>query len=168
MTSHTPGSLPTGAVLGLTVQDPRRFFPPKTKPSSFPFSASASTPSSQDPPVSSIPPSWLVVWPRSVASCPKLWKKEEREEGVILSQAQVNELRSVSSATLKLKKRQKQKGTTTVGPSSSTTQVVGILLVQRPGGENGFGLGWDIILPAGWSMVFWISLIYAGARAVGN
>jgi hypothetical protein len=54
------------------------------------------------------------------------------------------------------------------GPSSSTTQVVGILLLQRPGGENGFGLGWDIILPAGWSMVFWISLIYAGARAVGS
>lgn len=59
-----------------------------------------------------------------------------------------------------------------------------VLLVQNPGhqsscrqhstrgqggGEAGldFGSGWDLILPAGWSMAFWIALIYRGAKAVG-
>lgn len=31
----------------------------------------------------------------------------------------------------------------------------------------GYGAGWDIILPAGWSMPFWISLVYRGARVGG-
>jgi len=40
---------------------------------------------------------------------------------------------------------------------------------QQPGGGPGldFGSGWDIILPAGWSMAFWIALVYRGAKAVG-
>ena len=27
--------------------------------------------------------------------------------------------------------------------------------------------GWDVILPAGWGMPFWLSFIYCGARAIG-
>lgn len=59
-----------------------------------------------------------------------------------------------------------------------------LLLVQNPGyrsnccqhstqqqGGSGtnddFGSGWDVILPAGWSMAFWIALVYRGAKAVG-
>jgi len=43
---------------------------------------------------------------------------------------------------------------------------------QLHGGSGGgpgldFGAGWDIILPAGWSMAFWIALVYRGAKAVG-
>jgi len=40
---------------------------------------------------------------------------------------------------------------------------------QQPDGGPGsdFGSGWDVILPAGWSMAFWIALVYRGAKAVG-
>ncbi|XP_067887249.1 ribonucleases P/MRP protein subunit POP1 isoform X2 [Heterodontus francisci] len=47
-----------------------------------------------------------------------------------------------------------------------------ILFVQQPGKmtgqENtGWGSGWDILIPKGWGMAFWIPLIYRGARAGG-
>ena len=40
---------------------------------------------------------------------------------------------------------------------------------RRPGAGPGldFGCGWDVILPAGWSMAFWIALVYRGAKPVG-
>jgi len=61
---------------------------------------------------------------------------------------------------------------------------VPVLLVQNPGFHYSgcrrtiqqqsaggaaldFGSGWDIILPSGWSMAFWIALVYRGAKAVG-
>lgn len=31
----------------------------------------------------------------------------------------------------------------------------------------GYGAGWDIILPTGWAMAFWIALVYRGARTGG-
>jgi len=59
-----------------------------------------------------------------------------------------------------------------------------LLLVQNPGYQSScfqhstqrqtgagagcdFGSGWDLILPAGWSMAFWLALVYRGAKAVG-
>jgi ribonuclease P/MRP protein subunit POP1 len=45
-----------------------------------------------------------------------------------------------------------------------------VICVQRTNGlSRGFGAGWDIILPSGWGMPFWISLLYAnGGRAAGQ
>ena len=42
-------------------------------------------------------------------------------------------------------------------------------LQHQPGGGSAldFGAGWDVILPAGWSMAFWIAFIYRGGKAVG-
>lgn len=35
--------------------------------------------------------------------------------------------------------------------------------------ESAFASGWDIVVPAGWGMAFWVSLMYAnGARAAGQ
>lgn len=49
-----------------------------------------------------------------------------------------------------------------------TTQRVPLLLFQRPScSRRRIDCGWDLILPRGWAMAFWNSLIYAGARAVG-
>lgn len=31
----------------------------------------------------------------------------------------------------------------------------------------GYANGWDLILPSGWGMPFWMSFIYNGCRAVG-
>jgi len=57
---------------------------------------------------------------------------------------------------------------------------VPVLLIQNPGRQPslsasrgsgdtylGCGSGWDLILPGGWAMAFWVSLIYRGARAAG-
>lgn len=41
-------------------------------------------------------------------------------------------------------------------------------LLQRRG-YDGFGAGWDLIIPAGWGMAFWCSLMYCnGNRAAGQ
>jgi hypothetical protein len=46
---------------------------------------------------------------------------------------------------------------------------VPVLVVQRVEGlTRGYGAGWDLILPAGWGLPFWVSLIFAGARPIGN
>lgn len=47
-----------------------------------------------------------------------------------------------------------------------------VLLIQQPGkvtgGDRlGWGSGWDILLPKGWGMAFWIPFIYRGARVGG-
>ncbi|XP_034619247.1 ribonucleases P/MRP protein subunit POP1 isoform X1 [Trachemys scripta elegans] len=56
-----------------------------------------------------------------------------------------------------------------LGPCESK---IPILLVQQPGkvaGEDrpGWGSGWDIYLPKGWGMAFWIPFVYRGARVGG-
>uniref|UniRef100_A0A8C3TJI0 POP1 homolog, ribonuclease P/MRP subunit n=1 Tax=Chelydra serpentina TaxID=8475 RepID=A0A8C3TJI0_CHESE len=56
-----------------------------------------------------------------------------------------------------------------LGPRESK---IPILLVQQPGkvaGEDrpGWGSGWDIYLPKGWGMAFWIPFVYRGARVGG-
>ena len=53
-----------------------------------------------------------------------------------------------------------------------------VLLLHHPGREcrssrigapvqAGVGCGWDIIIPNGWAMAFWIPLVYSGARVGG-
>jgi len=52
-------------------------------------------------------------------------------------------------------------------PGSQTSHIPHSLQRQQRGAALDFGSGWDMILPAGWSMAFWIALIYRGAKAVG-
>ncbi|XP_007532385.2 ribonucleases P/MRP protein subunit POP1 [Erinaceus europaeus] len=47
-----------------------------------------------------------------------------------------------------------------------------VLLIQQPGkvtGDDlrGWGSGWDVLLPKGWGMAFWIPFVYRGARVGG-
>ncbi|KAM6909939.1 ribonucleases P/MRP protein subunit POP1 [Xenentodon cancila] len=49
---------------------------------------------------------------------------------------------------------------------------VPILLVHQPGKQVGsemssWGAGWDLLLPKGWGMAFWVSLVYRGVRIAG-
>jgi ribonuclease P/MRP protein subunit POP1 len=37
----------------------------------------------------------------------------------------------------------------------------------RRGCQAGYGGGWDVIVPAGWGMAFWLPLVFAGGRAIG-
>lgn len=44
-----------------------------------------------------------------------------------------------------------------------------MLLQLDSGTQRGFGSGWDLIVPAGWGMAFWMSLMYSnGNRAIGQ
>ena len=54
----------------------------------------------------------------------------------------------------------------TLLPTTDKTSYIPLLLIQQEGSRDvsQFGCGWDIILPAGWAMAFWIALIYRGAR----
>jgi hypothetical protein len=44
-----------------------------------------------------------------------------------------------------------------------------VLVIARHGdnGSGGLGAGWDVIIPKGWSRVFWRAFVFAGARAIG-
>ncbi|XP_020793062.2 ribonucleases P/MRP protein subunit POP1 isoform X2 [Boleophthalmus pectinirostris] len=49
---------------------------------------------------------------------------------------------------------------------------VPVLLVHQPGKQvghemNTWGAGWDILLPKGWGMAFWVPLVYRGIREGG-
>ncbi|XP_072316657.1 ribonucleases P/MRP protein subunit POP1 [Eucyclogobius newberryi] len=49
---------------------------------------------------------------------------------------------------------------------------VPVLLVHQPGKQvghemNTWGAGWDILLPKGWGMAFWVPLVYRGVREGG-
>jgi hypothetical protein len=42
------------------------------------------------------------------------------------------------------------------------------LLSPIPKNRSEFGSGWDIILPNEWAQIFWISVVYSGARPIGQ
>ncbi|XP_061093098.1 ribonucleases P/MRP protein subunit POP1 isoform X2 [Conger conger] len=49
---------------------------------------------------------------------------------------------------------------------------VPLLLLQQPGKQLGqemgsWGAGWDLLLPKGWGMAFWVPLVYRGVRVGG-
>lgn len=54
-------------------------------------------------------------------------------------------------------------------PLTAQESRIPCILIHQPG-ETGtrFGSGWDIILPAGWGMSFWMNLTFNGARVGGQ
>ena len=54
-------------------------------------------------------------------------------------------------------------------PLMSDEARVPVLLIQQSGGSShdGFGSGWDLLVPAGWGTSFWVNLVYNGARVGG-
>jgi len=56
-----------------------------------------------------------------------------------------------------------------VSPEVRSKIAVPVLLLHCPSRlSRGYGSGWDLILPQGWSMAFWMSFAYAGARPIGQ
>ena len=45
---------------------------------------------------------------------------------------------------------------------------VPVLLIQQNCSPDGFGCGWDLLVPADWGSSFWVSLVYNGARVGGT
>ncbi|XP_042187961.1 ribonucleases P/MRP protein subunit POP1, partial [Callorhinchus milii] len=149
----SPAEIPAGTVLGLTVGDPRLKLPQNK--------TTARPDPSQSEAVEQIRELCLKgVGPECAQSL--LWDHDIRS-GVTqtkISEQELNRLRSkllVPGTQLDL------------GPQESK---IPLLLVQQPGklaGDElpGWGSGWDILIPKGWGMAFWIPLIYRGARVGG-
>uniref|UniRef100_A0A8C3WUC3 POP1 homolog, ribonuclease P/MRP subunit n=1 Tax=Catagonus wagneri TaxID=51154 RepID=A0A8C3WUC3_9CETA len=149
----SPAEIPAGTVLGLTVGDPRINLPQKRS------RALPSPETSQDNEkvrqllLEGVP----VECSHSFLWDPDICKSVTENK---ISDQDLNRKRSellVPGSQLLL------------GPHESK---VPILLIQQPGkvtGDNqrGWGSGWDVLLPKGWGMAFWIPFIYRGARVGG-
>ncbi|KAM3927757.1 ribonucleases P/MRP protein subunit POP1 [Leptodactylus fuscus] len=150
----SPAQIPSGTILGLTVGDPRLNLPNKiTK--SFPIvenyedrgKAKSLT---------------LAGVPVECTESP-IWSSDIRSRvtDAKISAQDINRLRSellVPGSKLDLGNKESK---------------IPILLIQHPGkvtGKDhpGWGSGWDICLPKGWGMAFWIPLIYRGVRVGGQ
>ncbi|VTJ91356.1 Hypothetical predicted protein, partial [Marmota monax] len=149
----SPAEIPAGTILGLTVGDPRINLPPKR-------SRALSNPEKcQDNEkvrqllLEGVPVECThsFIWNQDI--CKSVTENK-------ISDQDLNRKRSellVPGSQLVL------------GPQESK---IPILLIQQPGkvtGEErlGWGSGWDVLLPKGWGMAFWIPLIYRGARVGG-
>ncbi|XP_078543104.1 ribonucleases P/MRP protein subunit POP1 [Lissotriton helveticus] len=149
---RSPAEIPSGTVIGLTTGDPRLNLPAK-RSKAVPDLNVQDQEKVRQMTIEGVP-----------VECAKtlMWNQAVRNsvtENKIPEQ-KINRLRRellVPGSRLEL------------GPSESK---VPVLLIQQPGkvtGEElrGWGAGWDICLPKGWGMAFWISFIYRGARIGG-
>ncbi|KAM5156940.1 ribonucleases P/MRP protein subunit POP1 [Mantella aurantiaca] len=148
-----PAQMPPGTILGLTVGDPRVNLPKKR---------TKSLPNLQQYEDGEKVKS-LTVTGVPVECCQSLiWSSEIRSQVMEnkIPEQEINRLRSellVPGSRLDLGNKESK---------------IPILLIQHPGkatgrDQFGWGSGWDICLPKGWSMAFWIPLIYRGVRVGG-
>ncbi|XP_032104196.1 ribonucleases P/MRP protein subunit POP1 [Sapajus apella] len=149
----SPAEIPAGTILGLTVGDPRINLPPKKS------KALPNPEKCQDNEkvrqllLEGVPVECThsFIWNHDI--CKSVTENK-------ISDQDLNRMRSellVPGSQLIL------------GPHESK---IPILLIQQPGkvtGEDrlGWGSGWDVLLPKGWGMAFWIPFIYRGARVGG-
>uniref|UniRef100_A0A8C6XG81 POP1 homolog, ribonuclease P/MRP subunit n=1 Tax=Naja naja TaxID=35670 RepID=A0A8C6XG81_NAJNA len=143
--------IPSGTVLGLTVGDPRVNLP-KKRSKAMPNPAKCQDKVKQ------------LILEGVSEECAQsfLWDSNIRNSVTDhkMSEQDLNHLRSkllVPGSRLDLGLRESK---------------IPILLVQQPGkllGDDrlGWGSGWDIYLPKGWGMAFWLPFIYQGARVGG-
>ncbi|ELW47434.1 Ribonucleases P/MRP protein subunit POP1 [Tupaia chinensis] len=149
----SPAEIPAGTILGLTVGDPRINLPQKrSKALSNPEKCQDNEKVRQllleGVPVEC---AHSFIWNQDI--CKSVTENK-------ISDQDLNRMRSellVPGSQLVL------------GPRESK---IPILLIQQPGkvtGDDqlGWGSGWDVLLPKGWGMAFWIPFIYRGARVGG-
>uniref|UniRef100_A0A8C1UY49 POP1 homolog, ribonuclease P/MRP subunit n=1 Tax=Cyprinus carpio TaxID=7962 RepID=A0A8C1UY49_CYPCA len=142
--------LPAGCVLGLTVDDPRLTLPQKR---------GKSVPDLQqkDDRVRDLTLKGVAAH----CSQSALWDTSAREHVTHsrLSEQELNRMRSellVPGSRL----------------SAARQAAVPLLLVHQGGRVRGeerlhWGSGWDLLLPKGWGMAFWVPLVYRGVRVGG-
>ncbi|XP_040210696.1 ribonucleases P/MRP protein subunit POP1 isoform X2 [Rana temporaria] len=150
----SPAQIPPGTVLGLTVGDPRVNLPKKR---------TKSVPNLQQYEADGEKVRSLMVNGVPVECSQSLiWSSDIRSQVTDnkITEQEVNRLRSellVPGSQLDLGNKESK---------------IPILLIQHPGkakgrDQLGWGSGWDICLPKGWGMAFWIPLIYRGVRVGG-
>ncbi|KAM9852671.1 ribonucleases P/MRP protein subunit POP1 [Aulostomus maculatus] len=152
---YSSGELPAGTVLGLTVDDPRLTLPTKR------VKALPSVKLAQE--VDEEKRKELMLRGVPEHCCQSfLWDQSVRSHVTDnkISEQELNRMRSEVLVP---------------GSRLSPTPLQGrvpILLVHQPGKQvghemNSWGAGWDVLLPKGWGMAFWIPLVYQGVRVGG-
>nr|XP_046254702.1 ribonucleases P/MRP protein subunit POP1 [Scatophagus argus]XP_046254703.1 ribonucleases P/MRP protein subunit POP1 [Scatophagus argus] len=152
---YSTGELPSGTVLGLTVDDPRLTLPTK-KVKALPCVKQAQE-------VNEGKRRELMLRGVTELCCQSyLWEQSVRDNVTDnkISEQELNRMRSEVLVP---------------GSRLSPTPLQGrvpILLVHQPGKQVGhemssWGAGWDLLLPKGWGMAFWVPLVYRGVRIGG-
>ncbi|XP_034371821.1 ribonucleases P/MRP protein subunit POP1 [Arvicanthis niloticus] len=149
----SPAELPPGTILGLTVRDPRVNLPPQRAralpdPERYQENEKVRQLLLEGVPVEC---AHSFIWNQEI--CRSVTENKTLDQDL-------NRMRSellVPGSQLDLGARESK---------------IPILLIQQPGkvtGEDrlGWGSGWDVLLPKGWGMAFWIPFIYQGARVGG-
>ncbi|EGC33493.1 hypothetical protein DICPUDRAFT_36629 [Dictyostelium purpureum] len=157
---RTPATLPKGTVISLKVHDPRLAckIPTETALSARTVSKpqikkQQTAQPTQQHSINQIIVNWTHYCKQVAVS--DLWCSEKRSS--ISKNIEPNN--SVNQ------RRKNLKDFNEIGSKYSSPS---IMLVQRDGGlTRGYGSGWDIIVPAGWGLAFWIPLIYSGAWSIG-
>ncbi|NWI22539.1 POP1 protein, partial [Sula dactylatra] len=149
----SPSEMPPGTILGLTVGDPRVNLPKKKTKAMPDFEKYQDNDKVRQLYLKGVPVDCAhsFIWDQDI--CKNVTENKISEQDLNHMRAQL----LVPGSHLDL------------GPCESA---VPILLVQQPGkmaGEDrpGWGSGWDIYLPKGWGMAFWIPFIYRGVRVGG-
>ena len=134
--------VPHRIVIGLTVKDFRLSTPVRKLNTASPAAGTEESPMfTKDPGGASV-------------SSSLIWSKEIRQKvkDTMISDSELNKHHS-----------------TQLGGDMSklTTQcsLVPVLLLHQT--VNGEGVGWDVMVPAGWGKPLWINLVYNGARVIG-
>ena len=149
LSSKQPGQMQSNVIVALTVRDPRKTLPHKKKCVDGPNISLLNN---------------INVSPQSapsnnIANSP-LWDATIRDE-VSLTKVPdyvINKMRSnmLTPGVSEL-------------PLDDDEARVPILLVHQSGDKDSrFGDGWDIIIPAGWGMSYWMNFIYRNVKVVGQ
>ncbi|XP_069579751.1 ribonucleases P/MRP protein subunit POP1 [Brachyistius frenatus] len=152
---YSTGELPSGSVLGLTVEDPRLTLPTK-KVKALPCVKQAQE-------VDEEKRRELTLRGAPERCCHSfLWDQSIRDN-VTENKISEQELNRMKSEVLVPGSR--------LSPTPPQGQVP-ILLVHQPGKQVGhemssWGAGWDVLLPKGWGMAFWVPLVYRGVLIGG-
>ncbi|XP_054476838.1 ribonucleases P/MRP protein subunit POP1 [Anoplopoma fimbria] len=152
---YSTGDLPSGTVLGLNVDDPRLTLPTKK------VKALPSVKQAQEEEEEKRRELMLRGVPAHCCQS-NLWERSVREN-VTDNKISEQELNRMKSEVLVPGSR--------LSPTPPQGRVP-ILLVHQPGKQVGhemscWGAGWDLLLPKGWGMAFWVPLTYRGVRIGG-
>ena len=140
--NFTPAHFPHQVVLALKVLDPRLLFPNKLR-----IRTSSHPPPSPEDSVE-------FTFDASETAISDIWDKSYRDR---LRRHQLSE----KQLNLRREHERQRRGQIHHLPASEIDARIPILLWR----QEGFGQGWSMIVPSGWGMGFWKSLIYAGAHA---
>ncbi|XP_034089279.1 ribonucleases P/MRP protein subunit POP1 isoform X2 [Gymnodraco acuticeps] len=148
------GELPSGTVLGLTVDDPRLTLPTK-KVKALPCVRPAQEMDEKRREL-------MLQGVPELCCQSDLWEQSVRSN-VADNKTSEQELNRMRNEVLVPGSR--------LSPTPPQGRVP-ILLVQQPGKQVGnemssWGAGWDLLLPKGWGMAFWVPLVYRGVRIGG-